>query len=145
MMNRLLISIILLLLLVATVAHTEDDGPWSVSATAPLVRTQGELNASVPAPPHEVSLARIPFFALLRVYKNYISPIDGDRCPMYPTCSQFCVQAINRHGLLIGIVMTSDRLMHEADERKFVPAVKVGNRYRIIDPVANNDFWWSQP
>jgi hypothetical protein len=61
---------------------------------------------------------------------------------MYPTCSQYGIQAMHKHGPLIGIVMTADRLMHEADERDFAPARKVGNRYRFIDPVENNDFWW---
>lgn len=68
--------------------------------------------------------------------------MDGDRCPMYPTCSQYSLLAMHKHGPFIGIIMTADRLMHEADERDFAPARKVGNRYRFIDPVENNDFWW---
>jgi hypothetical protein len=39
--------------------------------------------------------------------------------------------------------MTVGRLMHEADERRFVPLQKVGDRYRFMDPVSNNDFWFS--
>ena len=61
---------------------------------------------------------------------------------MYPTCSQYSVQAIHEHGPLIGIVMTADRLIHEADERDYAFTIKVGNRYRYADPLENNDFWW---
>lgn len=80
---------------------------------------------------------------MLRFYQGYITQIDGDRCVMHPTCSQYSVQAIRKHGPLLGIIMTSDRLMHEYDEQKEAPLIKIGNRYRHDDPVSNNDFWWS--
>jgi hypothetical protein len=42
----------------------------------------------------------------------------------------------------MGVVMTADRIIHELDEQKYAPLVKVGNRYRYLDPVRDNDFWW---
>lgn len=45
-----------------------------------------------------------------RVYKDYISPIAGNRCPMYPSCSQYGRQVFCRYGPLIGFFMTTDRL-----------------------------------
>ncbi len=80
----------------------------------------------------------------IRIFQRYISPVDGDRCPSYPTCSQYGVEAVRTHGAVIGFVMTFDRLMHESDEIRRVPLVKVGDRYRYYDPVENNDFWWSK-
>jgi hypothetical protein len=47
---------------------------------------------------------------LLSVYRKYISPIDGDRCPMYPSCSQYTKEVFARHGNLAGFIMTTDRL-----------------------------------
>jgi len=79
---------------------------------------------------------------ILQGFKEYISPVDGDRCPCYPTCSQYSQEAIRKHGLLIGLVMTFDRLIHEADEIRKAPLVKVYDSYRYYDPVENNDFWW---
>jgi hypothetical protein len=39
-------------------------------------------------------------------------------------------------------MMTCDRLLHEADEMRRVPAILVGDHYRFYDPLENNDFWW---
>lgn len=79
----------------------------------------------------------------IRVYQKYISPIRGGQCPMYPTCSEYSIQAIKKHGFFIGIVMTADRFIHELDESEFAPLVKKGESFRFLDPVENNDFWWS--
>jgi putative membrane protein insertion efficiency factor len=81
---------------------------------------------------------------LIRIFQKYISPVDGDRCPCYPTCSQYSVEAIRKHGAVIGMVMTFDRFLHESDEIRRVPLVKVYDSYRYYDPVENNDFWWSR-
>jgi len=81
---------------------------------------------------------------LIRIFQKYISPVDGDRCPCYPTCSQYSVEAIRKHGAVIGMVMTFDRFLHESDEIRRVPLVKVYDSYRYYDPVEKNDFWWSR-
>jgi putative component of membrane protein insertase Oxa1/YidC/SpoIIIJ protein YidD len=61
---------------------------------------------------------------------------------MYPTCSQYSVQAIRKHGPAVGIMMTADRIMHEMDEQHYAPIIKVGGRHRHEDTVSDNDFWW---
>lgn len=81
---------------------------------------------------------------VLRFFQEYISPVDGDRCPCYPTCSQYSVEAIRKHGVWIGMVMTFDRLIHESSEIRQAPLVKVYGSYRYYDPVENNDFWWDK-
>jgi putative membrane protein insertion efficiency factor len=77
-------------------------------------------------------------------YQNYISPEIGDRCQMYPSCSSYALQAIKKHGCLIGSVMTSDRLIHEANETDHAPLIETKEGLRYYDPVGNNDFWWSK-
>jgi putative membrane protein insertion efficiency factor len=118
-----------------------------VSTDTPVLLTPADREPSSRAGREsaEHSIAATPFLWLLRFYQTRISPLDGNRCPMYPTCSQYSVQAIHKHGPVIGAVMTVDRLIHEADEQRFAPLVKVGDRYRFIDSVADNDFWWSLP
>ncbi len=81
---------------------------------------------------------------LIRFFQIYISPVDGDRCPSYPTCSQYAVEAIRKHGAVAGLVMTFDRLIHESDEVHRVPQIRVYDSYRYYDPVENNDFWWKK-
>ena len=78
------------------------------------------------------------------LYRDYISPVDGDRCPSFPSCSQYSQQAIRKHGLLIGWVMIFDRLLHEADEVYMAPRVQVDGSSRAYDPIENNDFWWAK-
>jgi putative membrane protein insertion efficiency factor len=95
-------------------------------------------------PPISLSPGQKAAQSVLRFFQEYISPVDGDRCPCYPTCSQYSVEAIRRHGVWIGLVMTFDRLIHESNEIRQAPLVKVYGSYRYYDPVENNDFWWNK-
>lgn len=140
--------ILFFLVLAAAVppVHSQSWGPWSASSDAPALQdqTDRDIPSTVRASSHEHSIAGTPFIWMMKGYQQYISPVDGDRCPMYPTCSQYSIEAIRKHGPVLGIIMTVDRLMHEADEREFAPVKKIGNRYRFLDPVAQNDFWWAK-
>ena len=79
----------------------------------------------------------------VRFYQNYISPVRGIPCPMYPSCSEYSIEAIKKHGFFMGIMMTVDRLIHEVDEFNYAPVVNIEGRRRFYDTVENNDFWWS--
>ena len=84
-----------------------------------------------------------PGLRLISFYKNHISPLDGDRCPSYPTCSSYAEQAFQKHGFIMGWMMTVDRLIHEGKEETSVsPFVYIDGEVKIFDPVENNDFWW---
>ncbi len=106
-------------------------GPWEEDRPAPGAAAAGAEGS-----------ADLPLIALVRFYQAFLSPVYGDRCPMLPSCSRYAVEAITRHGPLVGIVMTSGRLMHEADERRLAPIRRSGGRYLFFDPVENNDFWF---
>lgn len=82
---------------------------------------------------------------LVSLFSETVSAVDGDRCPSLPTCSAYSRAAFRKHGLLMGWIMTVDRLMHEADEAKVSPLVRDGGTLKILDPVENNDFWWVAP
>ena len=80
--------------------------------------------------------------APVRLFQKYLSGADGHRCPMRPSCSGYALQAIQRHGSVLGWVMTCDRLMRcGRDELKRSPPVKTPHGVRIHDPLDNNDFW----
>lgn len=84
-------------------------------------------------------------FSLIKFYQTYISPVDGDRCPMTPSCSQYTKDAIEKHGLIKGWVMGCDRVVRcGRDTCKHVPSVKTGDSIQYHDPVEANDFWWFQ-
>jgi len=82
------------------------------------------------------------FIQMVVFFRDVISPVDGDRCPMYPTCSEYGLQALRKHGPFLGSVMIADRLIHERDEMKYAPRVIVHGICRYYDPLENNDFWW---
>ena len=49
--------------------------------------------------------------ALLKYYKKYISPCLPRACRFEPTCSVYMVQAIQKKGLLRGLVLGAKRLV----------------------------------
>lgn len=82
----------------------------------------------------------------VKLFQKYISPADGDRCPMAPTCSAYAATAVRRHGGFVGSVMACDRLMRcGRDELKVAPTIRVGERLQCVDRVSDNDFWWREP
>ncbi|MBW1902344.1 MAG: membrane protein insertion efficiency factor YidD [Deltaproteobacteria bacterium] len=76
------------------------------------------------------------------VYRDHISRVDSDRCPSIPSCSSYSARAFKKHGFFMGWLMTVDRLIHEGDEGSVSPVVYHKGRFKILDPVENNDFWW---
>ncbi|MFH1349830.1 MAG: membrane protein insertion efficiency factor YidD [Pseudomonadota bacterium] len=80
---------------------------------------------------------------LVSAFRDHISAVDGDRCPSYPSCSSYSVRAIKNHGFFMGWMMTVDRLIHEGSEEvEVTPFVLSEGKWKIYDPVENNDFWW---
>ena len=78
----------------------------------------------------------------IKFYQDYISSVDGNRCLMHPTCSQYCIEALKKHGTFLGWIMCSDRLMRcGRDENKLSDPVWIDGKKRTYDPVSNNDFW----
>jgi uncharacterized protein len=48
---------------------------------------------------------RIPIavlVGLIRGYQRFISPMTGPTCKYYPSCSQYALVAVRRHGVLRG-------------------------------------------
>lgn len=50
------------------------------------------------------------FLALIRVYQLLLSPLLGASCRFTPTCSQYGIQAIRKHGPFKGGWLTLKRL-----------------------------------
>ena len=109
------------------------DDPWNWPAT-----TIAKQQEAVPKNP---SIVAGFFTSMLTFFSNVISPVDGDRCPSYPTCAAYSKQAYEKHGAVLGTLMTVDRLFHEADEYRFSPTVEVNGVNRLYDPVSANEFW----
>jgi hypothetical protein len=48
--------------------------------------------------------------AALKGYKLFISPLLPSACRYYPTCSEYMLEAVARHGVLRGVWMGVKRL-----------------------------------
>jgi hypothetical protein len=89
-----------------------------------------------------LSLTRDFAYGWLRFYQAILSPVGTARCPMVPSCSRYSIHSIHTHGVVIGIVMTADRLLHEADEKRWAMQIRDAGGLKYLDPLENNDFWW---
>lgn len=47
----------------------------------------------------------------IRGYQVLLSPLVGERCKYYPSCSEYAAQAIRRYGILRGLVLAGWRLL----------------------------------
>jgi putative membrane protein insertion efficiency factor len=51
-----------------------------------------------------------PFIALIKLYQWIVSPILGPKCRFTPTCSQYAIEALKKHGVFKGLWLTVRRL-----------------------------------
>jgi hypothetical protein len=56
-------------------------------------------------------LPRQMLLLLLRVYQLTLSPLIGPACRYQPSCSQYAVEAIERHGAVRGAALAARRLI----------------------------------
>ena len=99
-----------------------DEAPWSEDDRHPVFE---EASAR---PRHERA-------AWLEFYQTWISSFDGARCALYPTCSGYAAECLERHGWLWGFVLSAERLMHEAQRAEPWRLMRVGDMWRYRDPV----------
>jgi len=58
-----------------------------------------------------VSLPRLVALRVLDGYRRFVSPLLFPACRFHPTCSEYCAEAIRRHGLVKGVVLGVLRLL----------------------------------
>nr|MBO2505690.1 membrane protein insertion efficiency factor YidD [Bacilli bacterium] len=46
------------------------------------------------------------FIWLIRFYRKFISPLTPPTCRFYPTCSQYGLEAFEKHGAIKGFILT---------------------------------------
>lgn len=120
-------------------------GAWGSDGHADPFRApwSAPTESSAPSSAFETSVPKLAVRGAFAAWRTVLTRADGPRSPMYPTASAFLSQAAAKHGMVIGVVMTADRLMHEWDEQRRAPRVVVYGVSRAYDPVEANDFWWA--
>jgi len=88
------------------------------------------------------SLARVAQLGLVgvvRLYQILLSPFLGGACKFYPSCSNYALEAIQRHGAARGFVLAMKRLgrCHPFTKGGFdpVPEEDGGGTEAIEEPV----------
>jgi putative component of membrane protein insertase Oxa1/YidC/SpoIIIJ protein YidD len=89
-----------------------------------------------------------PMLSLVKFYRGplgSLSAVKTGECPMHPSCSEYSAQALEKHGVFVGWMMTCDRLMRcGRSEMKLAPTIYVDGKAKYYDPVEKNDFWWNK-
>ena len=79
-------------------------------------------------------MIRTAFIWLIRGYKRFISPLLGNHCRFYPTCSSYAIEALQVHGLFKGSALALWRIL------RCNPYGKHG-----LDPVPPKGSWKNEP
>lgn len=56
-------------------------------------------------------MKKIFLLFLIKCYRLYISPLKSTKCPYVPTCSQYGMEAIEKHGAFKGGLLTVWRIL----------------------------------
>lgn len=53
---------------------------------------------------------RILLVLLLKGYRRLVSPLLGERCRFHPSCSAYALEAVQRHGVVKGLLLGAWRV-----------------------------------
>lgn len=98
-----------ILIIIAIAAAIAAAAIWPESATAAPVAFESALAAAF------LATMRSNAILAIRLYQRYAPEQVRRRCMMLPTCSDYAIMAIRRHGTLRGLAMTRRRLLHRCD------------------------------
>ncbi|MCK5529308.1 MAG: membrane protein insertion efficiency factor YidD [Kiritimatiellae bacterium] len=89
-----------------------------------------------------LSLSNQYGYTFLRLYQTGFGKFIKSHCPMQPSCSHYSIEAVSQYGLIRGVILTADRLLHEIDEAALVEKIWIkGRGYCCLDPVSRNVMW----
>lgn len=55
-------------------------------------------------------ILKVLLISLIHFYQIFISPLLGNNCRYYPTCSQYAIEAIEKKGVIKGSWMAVKRI-----------------------------------
>lgn len=61
--------------------------------------------------PHLARLITLPALAGIKFYQVFVSPMFGQRCRYYPSCSHYALDALRVHGLVKGMCLGVGRIL----------------------------------
>lgn len=132
-------------------AHARSSEPFSSSSKRPAIAS---LTPASPwgEPAAEARRSRVESAGSssiielgFRFYSNHLTKVDGAKCEHRPTCSRYALEAVRKHGAVVGSWLTIDRLLRSnaSSSLRSLPILKYheGRPY-FADPVDENDFFF---
>ncbi|HWV25799.1 MAG TPA: membrane protein insertion efficiency factor YidD [Aeromicrobium sp.] len=83
--------------------------------------------------------------AVLKVYRFAISPLYGDVCRYYPSCSAYALEAVQVHGSIRGVWLAGRRLLrcHPWARGGLDPVPQKRHRHGDSTPSQGEHLWAS--
>ena len=53
-----------------------------------------------------------PLILLVKIYQSIISPLFPPTCRYTPTCSEYAIQSLKKHGLIKGVYLSIKRVVN---------------------------------
>jgi putative membrane protein insertion efficiency factor len=106
---RLLLLLSAVLLQSAGPARADDRGTLAF-LRAHLPGQESAVAKRKPTDWDQTNEVKLALTALIALYQQLLSTQDGSRCSFHLSCSQYAKLAIERYGLVRGLVMAADRL-----------------------------------
>ena len=129
-MNKLLVII----LLSGIIINAQTDWERWSAADVSYEITQPEK------PNYRVDNSSVGSFLLTGLQSTYgffISDVDGDNCPFYPTCSTFYVESVKETNFFQGTLMFADRFTRDTNLFKSKSHYPHHQSGKLYDPVNN--------
>lgn len=79
-----------------------------------------------------------------RAYRATVGAFQGARCPHVPSCSLYAREAVRRHGLAAGLVLTVPRLLRGARGSGYA-LLRRDAEGRLLDLLDDATFWLGRP
>lgn len=51
------------------------------------------------------------FIKIIKFYQTFISPLLGQKCRFYPSCSQYTIEVLTKYGFIVGTIKASKRIV----------------------------------
>ncbi len=48
---------------------------------------------------------------IINIYKNFFSPLLGNKCRFLPSCSDYCIECLKEHGFFKGLYLSLKRII----------------------------------
>lgn len=74
---------------------------------------------------------------LIQLYRKYLSPMKAVKCPYYPSCSEYGLEAVEKYGAIKGSALAAYRILrcNPFSKGGYDPVpdkIKIKSKYREV-------------